>query len=102
MIALSAFLVAVLPALVLMAIWTAITGFRILRPEQPLPFVRDPAAKRREATARGETVPVGFREIHEDLRAYARSLPLPHHGCVAGGLPHASEPWMDDLHRRRN
>lgn len=99
---LTALLAAGMLALAMVVIWAVITGLRILRPERPLPFVPDTAARRHRATARGKAVPVGFREIHEDLRTHARSLPLPHHDRVTDGLPHASEPWMDDLYRRRN
>lgn len=99
----TAFLVAVVPALVLAVIWTVVTIWRLLWPERPLPFVPDRAAERRAATARGEAVPVGFREIHDDARAQARSLALPYRYPVADGLPHhLPEPWLDDLNRRRN
>ena len=43
---LSAFVVAAVPALIFMAIWTAVTALRILRPERPLPLARDGAAER--------------------------------------------------------
>ena len=101
--AFTAFLVAFVPALVLAAIWAAVMAWRLLHPERPLPFLPDHVAERRAATARGEPVPVGFREIHDDVRAQARSLALPYRYPVADGLPHhLPEPWLDDLRRRRN
>ena len=96
------FAVAAFPALVLMAVWTAVTVLRILRPEQPLPFFADPVAERHEATASGVSVPVGFREIREDVQVLARTLALPYDYHAAGSSHHVPEPWLDDLHRRRN
>lgn len=99
--ALSAFAVAAVPALIFMAIWTVVTALRILRPERSLPFARDGAAERQAARARGEAVGVGFREIHEDLRTYARDLAR-EVDCVGGTAHGVPEAWLDDLHRRRN
>ncbi len=99
----TAFAVVAFPALVLMAVWAAVTAFRILRPEQPLPLFADPVARRREATAAGNPIPVGYREIHDDLRLHAHSLTLPYrYHAAVGGTHHVPEPWLDDLHRRRN
>ena len=101
--AFTALLVAVVPALVLAVIWAVVTAWRLLHPERPLPFLPDRAAERRAATARGESVPVGFREIREDVLAQARTLALPYRYPVADGLRHhLPEPWLDDLQRRRN
>ncbi len=99
--ALSAFAVVAVPALVFMAIWTVVTVLRILFPERPIPLLRDRAAERWAARARGEAVGVGFREIHEDLRAQARELarPLDRVGGDSGRIPEA---WLEDLDRRRN
>lgn len=99
----TAFAVVAFPALVIMAIWAAVSAFRILRPEAPLPFVPDRAAERRKATEAGTSVPVGFREIHDDLRVHARRLTLPYkYRAAVGGTHHVPEPWLDDLYRRRN
>lgn len=99
----TAFAVVAFPALVMMAIWAAVTAFRLLRPEQPLPFMPDPSVQRREATKAGTSVPVGFQEIHDDLRVHARRLTLPYkYHAAVGGTHHVPEPWLDDLYRRRN
>ncbi|MEM1041574.1 MAG: hypothetical protein AAGI91_03000 [Bacteroidota bacterium] len=95
------FVVLAIPVIVLMAIWSAVTLCRVLFPERPLPLMRDEAKERREAIARGESVKVGFREIHEDMREHTRELACPyHHACgCSDGFP---EFWLEDLDRRRN
>lgn len=99
----TAFAVVAFPALVIMAIWATVTALRILRPEQPLPLFVDPVLRRQEATASGTSVPVGFREIHDDLRVHARRLTLPYcYHAAVGGTHHVPEPWLEDLYRRRN
>lgn len=101
--ALPVFVVAFVPVLVLAAIWAAVMAWRLFHPERPLPLLPDRAAERRATLAGGQSVPVGFREIHDDVRARARSLALPYRYPVADGLPHhLPEPWLDDLQRRRN
>ena len=99
----TAFAVVALPALVMMAIWATVTALRILRPEQPLPLFADPVARRREATEAGVAVPVGFREIREDLCTHAQRLTLPYrYQAAVGGTHHVPEPWIEDLYQRRN
>ncbi len=97
----AAFVVVAVPAIILMAVWASVTLWRVLFPERPLPLVRDEATERRAAAARGESVQVGFREIHEDLRVHARDLARPYHhaGGCSGGFPAS---WLEDLDRRRN
>ncbi len=99
--AFTAFVLVAVPAAVFMAVWAALTLVRVLFPERPLPLVRDRTAERRAAAARGESVAVGFREIHEDLRLHARDLARPYHhaGGSSEGFPAY---WREDLHRRRN
>jgi hypothetical protein len=99
--AVSAFVLVALPAAVFMAVWTAVTMWRILYPERSLPLVRNGIAERRAARVRGEAVGVGFREIHEDLRAEARERARALDGVEGrpSGIPEA---WIDDLYRRRN
>lgn len=99
--AISALVVAAVPVAVFVAVWSAVTIFRILYPERPLPLGRDGAAERRAARSRGEAVGVGFREIREDMRTHARELARPYHH--AGGCSHGiPESWIEDVHRRRN
>jgi hypothetical protein len=102
---LSAFVVAVIPAAIFMAVWTAVTVMRILFPEHSLPLLRNGVAERKAARTRGEAVGVGFREIHEDLRAKARererekARASEHRNEPVGRIPEA---WIEDLYRRRN
>lgn len=99
--ALSALVVAAVPVAVLMAVWSAVAMYRVLFPERPLPFVRDEAAERHAARARGEAVHVGFREIRDDMRLHVRELARPYHH--AGGCSHGiPEAWIEDVYRRRN
>lgn len=97
----TAFVVAALPALIFMAIWTAVTAFRILFPERALPLGRNGLAERQAARTRGGAQEVGFREIREDVRMHTRELSRSHDlvGCGSHGIPEA---WLDDLYRRRN
>lgn len=97
----SALVVAAVPVAVLMAVWSAVTLYRILHPERPLPLGRDGAAERLAARARGEAVDVGFREIRDDMRTHVRELARPYHH--AGGCSHGiPESWIEDVYRRRN
>ena len=49
--AVTAFFFVAVPAILLMSVWAGVTAFRILFPEESLPF--DPASRRRRATDRG-------------------------------------------------
>lgn len=103
--AVSAFVVAAVPALIFMAIWTVVTALRLLRPERSLPVMRNGVVERRAAGARGEALGVGFREIREDLKARQRAQTQEKTGAPdpvgekAGRIPEA---WLEDLYRRRN
>ncbi len=95
------FVLIAMPVIVLMAVWASVTLWRVLFPERPLPLVRDETMARRAAVARGESVKVGFREIHEDMRVHTRELARPYHhaGGHSDGFPAS---WLEDLDRRRN
>ena len=97
----TAFVVAALPVLIFMAIWTAVTVFRILYPERSIPIGRNGIAERQAARERGDAVKVGFREIREDMHIHTRELSRSYD--LVGGASHGiPEAWIDDLHRRRN
>ncbi len=84
------------PAALLMAVWAGVTAFRLLLPEDTLPF--DSAARRQRATARGEMVPVRLRDILEDQQA-RRAV------AARGATPEAGpppNPFVEDLWLRRN
>lgn len=98
--ALTAFAMLAVPSAVFVAVWAVVMAYRILFPERPLPFLPNGSAQREAARARGEAVPVGFREIHDDLRRHARHVAVPRRS-YAGEEPDA-EPWKEDLWRRRN
>gem|GEM_PF-425032 len=104
--AVTAFVMLAVPLGVAVAIWAVVTMCRVILPERPLPFLPDAARERRERTARGEAVPVGFREIYEEMPMHAGRLALPYRldrQRVLSGLPgHVPEPWRDDLYVRRN
>ena len=99
--ALSVLVAVAVPTAILMVVWTLVAVSRILVPEQPLPFVRDEVAERRAASARGESVGVGFREIHDDMRVHVRELACPYRHAVGHpyGIP---DVWVADVYRRRN
>lgn len=97
----TAFVVAALPALIFMAVWTTVSVLRILFPERALPFLHNGVAERQAASARGEAIEVGFREIREDVLVRARELSRSHD--LVGGCSHSiPEAWIDDLYQRRN
>lgn len=101
-----AFVLIVVPTIVLLAVWAAVTALRILFPERPLPFLKDPVEERRRRTAAGEAVPVGFREIHEEMPVHVRSVATPYRfdrERVLAGLPgHVPDVWVENVCHRRN
>jgi hypothetical protein len=104
--ALAAFFLIVVPAIGIAVVWAVVTAWRILLPERPPAFLPDPVRERRRRTAGGEAVPVGFREIHEEMPLHARRVTHPYRmdrQRALAGLPgHVPEPWIDDLRHRRN
>ena len=82
------------PAVLLMTVWAGVAAFRLLFPEDALPF--DPAARRQRARARGEAVPVRVRDILED-EAARHAVP-----ARPGDAGPATNPLFDDLWLRRN
>lgn len=97
------FAVVAMPVLFFALVWVAVTAYRLLYPEKPLPFERDPIIVRRQAAASGEEVPVGVREIREDQQhlqsIHSRTTPYSYLYGVSDGFP---EYWADDLWQRRN
>ena len=90
----TAFFWVAVPAILLMAVWAAVTAFKLLFPDDAL---LEPSARRRRRTARGESVPVRLRDILDDERArQAVSAPTP------GDAAPPSNPLFDDLWIRRN
>ncbi|WP_412068518.1 hypothetical protein [Rubrivirga sp. IMCC43871] len=87
------------PAILLMAVWAGVTAFRILYPDDVMPF--DPVDRRRRASARGEARPVKLRDILEDERARQAK---PRQRVAPGGPPQAPgrSALTEDLWLRRN
>ncbi len=87
----------------LLLVWVMVTAWRIIFPERPLPLTRNQSELRRFRTALGESVPVGFREIHEDMVEHVRRVRLGRtlsepNAIEPGGRAGADE----DLWERRN
>lgn len=105
-VAIAALMMIAVPAIVGVLIWTVVRVFRVLYPERPLPFFADPVRERQCRTAQGEAIPVGFREIHEEMPLHARRVFHPYRldrDRVTAGLPGCiPDPWVEDIHRRRN
>ena len=96
------FAILITPILFFVFTWAAVTAYRLLAPEKPIPFERDPVVVRKRAAEAGDYVAVGVREIREDQRLLFRDQIRPPYHYTAGfseGLPSV---WMEDLWQRRN
>lgn len=95
----AAFFLVVVPVVLLMTVWTCVTMARILFPERPLPF--DGPSRRERALRRGESRPVGLREILDDeTRRRHTAASRTRSATPVGAPPHPSP--ADDLWLRRN
>lgn len=91
------------PILFFLLAWVVATVYRLYFPEHPLPFEKDPVVLREKATASGESIPVGVREIRADQRRNRRQrAQTPAYTYAWGGSDGFPEDWRDDLWRRRN
>ena len=82
-------------------VWAGTMVYRLYNPEHPRPFQEHPAVRRREATARGERVSVGVREIRADRRQKKRAG-SEEHDYAWGHSEGIPEAWHEDLWDRRN
>jgi hypothetical protein len=96
------FFVLVGPILVFLLIWVGATVYRLYFPEHPLPFENDPVVQRERATKRGESVPVGVREIRAHQRRERRQEDVTVYNYAWGGSEGVPEEWREELWRRRN
>lgn len=96
--AVAAFVWTAVPVVLLMTVWACVTMARILFPERPLPL--DAPSRRAHALRRGESRPVGLREILED-EARRRHLATRPDGTDAPPVRPAAR-LADDLWLRRN
>lgn len=91
------------PILFFMITWVIATVYRLYFPERSLPFERDPVVIRERATAKGESVPVGVREIRADQRRARRQGTRQSTYTYAwGGSDGFPEAWHENLWQRRN
>jgi hypothetical protein len=90
------------PILFFLFVWVVATAYRLYFPEQPLPYEKDPVVIREKATAQGESVPVGVREIRADQRRNQRHKTPESYHYAWGGSDGFPEAWQEDLWRRRN
>ena len=103
--ALTAFVIAAVPALLLMLVWSAVTTMRILFPERPLPPPDVGAERLRRSLRTGEAVPVRLRDIVDAQRAQAAELDAARQAArdeAPGATPAAPHPFIADLWLRRN
>ena len=95
------FALVAVPVLILMVVWTGVTMWRLVFPEEDLPFERE--AIRAKARERGEAVPVRLADILEDQRRHPVWPVMPRHQRVeADAGEDARGPLQEDLWRRRN
>ncbi len=97
-----AFAAVAVPIFFFMAVWVIVTVYRVLVPEEPLPLEKDRVVVRKVATAQGEYVPVGARDIREDQRHYYTEHPPVPYAYVYGESEGFPEYWDKDLWLRRN
>jgi len=83
-------------------VWAGTMVYRLYNPEHPRPFEEHPVIQREEATARGERVSVGVREIRADRRQARRREADHQDEYVWGRSDDIPESWREDLWARRN
>ena len=87
--------------LFVLVVWAGTMVYRLYNPDTSRPFAEHPVVQREEATAQGERVSVGVREIRADRRREQRkrSDRLEYVWGQSDGIP---ESWREDLWTRRN
>jgi len=95
------FVLVAVPLVFLMVIWTLVTMWRVVFPDDELPF--DPSQKRERARRQGRSVPVGLADIMEDGRLRPTPPVLPTRARVAAETTTGTRsPLQEELWRRRN
>ena len=95
------FVMVAVPLVILMVIWTVVTMWRVVFPDDDLPF--DKGVARELARRRGEAVPVGLADILEAQRLRPVWPVMPSHTHArASGDEDPFAPVQEDLWRRRN
>ena len=82
-------------------VWAGTMVYRLYNSEPPRPFREHPVVRRERATAEGERVSVGVREIQADRRR-ARRDDEGQREYVWGRSDGIPESWREDLWARRN
>ncbi|MEF8816203.1 MAG: hypothetical protein V5A20_06210 [Salinibacter sp.] len=82
-------------------VWAGTMVYRLYNPEHPRPFREHPVVQRERATAEGNRVSVGVREIRADRRRAHRGEG-DHREYVWGRSDGIPEAWREDLRTRRN
>ncbi|MFB6274257.1 MAG: hypothetical protein ABEL51_15335 [Salinibacter sp.] len=82
-------------------IWASSMVYRLYNPEHSRPFAEHSVVQREKATARGERVSVGVREIRADRRRERRGRGEQQE-YVWGRSDDIPESWREDLWIRRN
>ncbi len=82
-------------------VWAGTMVYRLYNPEHPRPFLQHPVIQRERATAEGECVSVGVREIRADRRR-ARRDKENRREYVWGRSDGIPESWREELWTRRN
>jgi hypothetical protein len=97
----TSFVVVAVPLVLLMVIWTVVTMWRVVFPDDELPF--DKGVTRELARRRGEAVPVSLADILEAQRLRPVRPVMPQHShAQTSDDPDPLGPLHDDLWRRRN
>jgi hypothetical protein len=97
----SGFVLVAIPVIILVVVWAAVSAFRLYFPERPLPLLPDDVLIREKARLNGEAVAVSALDIREDLRRKKHEA-LVTYQYAGTATAHVPEPWIADLHRRRN
>ena len=95
------FVLVAVPVVILMVIWTVVTMWRVVFPDEELPFDRGIA--REVARRRGDAVPVQLADIMEEQRRRPVWPVMPRRERVEAEPNEGDRsPLQEDLWRRRN
>ncbi|OZC03230.1 hypothetical protein [Rubricoccus marinus] len=95
------FVLVAVPVLILMVIWTLVTMWRVVFPDDELPF--DKGIGREIAKRRGQPVPVQLADIMEEQRHHPVWPVMPMRQRVEAEIEEGGRnPLQEDLWRRRN
>ncbi|HET6568683.1 MAG TPA: hypothetical protein VFG50_12015 [Rhodothermales bacterium] len=93
------FIAAILPPLLVIIAWAAITAIRICIPERRTPPVQHRIWIRQQLEDSRESIPVGAHEIRENQRRLLRKM---QQAYAHSGAKRVIDIWADELWTRRN